>query len=123
MRKSKKITLTILTLIAINLLIGCDEVNEEVKHCVDENDVVIDDKLCEGNNGVINPAVVNPVTGFSSPRVTRWYYGGTNVFSTGTKVSGGSYAASPGKSYSSPTTISRGGFGSTGRGISAGAGE
>jgi hypothetical protein len=49
--------------------------------------------------------------------VYHWYYGGTRtVWTPGTRVSGGSYTPTVGKTYVGPSTISRGGFGGIGRG-------
>lgn len=119
-RKTKAITLTLLTAIAVA---ACDE---DIKHCVDENGVVQDEKNCAASptdggdlpdGGAINSSNPVPVHFY------RWYYGsgGGGVYSPGTRISGGSYTPAPGKAYS-PPSISRGGFGGTGESF-GGAGE
>lgn len=116
MRRSATITLTILTGIA---LAACDEPQEEIKHCVDENGVVQDEAVCadagaEGPTGPIDPQ--HPHVGSTH---FFWYYGGgyRAPLTPGTRVTGGSYTPSPGRVYSPPSTITRGGFGSTGHGF------
>lgn len=130
LRRTKSITLTILTAIAAS---ACDETpkppppDPEVKHCVDENGVVQDEEKCNtspeshpmGPDG--GPISSHPSSGGGGHFF--WYYGGSGgVVSPGGRVSGGSYSPSPGKAYSPPSTITRGGFGSTGAGH-AGGGE
>jgi hypothetical protein len=111
LKRSKNVTLTILTAIA---LAACDD--QDIKHCVDENGVVQDETTC---NPTTDDGGVNPTyhPGF------RWYYGGTrSTWTPGTRVSGGSYTPTPHVDYS-PPSIGRGGFGATGEGFGAGAGE
>lgn len=141
MKRSKTVTLTILGVIATHILAGCDK-SEEVKHCVDDSDTVVDESNCgEFDAGglvqaqddagkpmidnVGHPVYVHSGGGFIFVPHTRWYYGGGGgtVYSPGTRISGGSYSPAPGRSYSAPSTISRGGFGSSGKSFSAGAGE
>jgi len=117
-RKSKTVTLTILAAIAAT---ACDD--PDIKHCVDENGVVQDENNCnapEGGAPVGTPPPGAPV------HIYHWYYGGySSPQSPGTRVTGGSYSPTPGKSYSTPS-ISRGGFGGTGEGFGGahgGAGE
>lgn len=141
MRRSHAVSLTILATISTTLLLyGCDEQNsnEDIKHCVDENDNVVDEAQCgtiDSDAGIAD--MTDPDTGvvhhgshgsggiYFIPY--RWYYGGGGVVrSPGTRVSGGTYSPSVGRSYSAPSTvISRGGFGSTGRssGFSGGSGS
>jgi hypothetical protein len=143
MKRSKTVTLTILGVITAHILAGCDEKTEEAKHCVDDTDTVVDESNCgefdaggleQAQDDAGKPMVDNvghPVYvhhgggGFIFIPHTRWYYGGGGgtVYSPGTRVSGGSYTPTPGRSYSPPSTISRGGFGSSSKGFSAGAGE
>ena len=119
-----------------------DSTAVEVKHCVNDEGTVVDDTHCkelhEVDGGEVddagNPVFVEPAPppnddhtgsyGPPAPRfyMYRWYYGGTNVISPGTRVGGGSYSPRVGISYGSPSVISRGGFGSIGRGIGVGAG-
>lgn len=112
MRKTKYISLVILPLLAIS----CKA--DHYQHCVDDNENVVDDTLC------------NPNTPNTSGHPYRFYYS-PRMFSPGMRVSGGSWSPSPGRSYSSPSlgrsygssSISRGGFGSSGSSFSSGGGE
>ena len=90
-----------------------------MQRCVDENNHVVADNLCQqqgigqqqqrpdGHGGLI-----------FLPMPYRYYYGGTGGYGLGTSVGGGAYNPSPGRSYASSTT--RGGFGRT---MSGGGGE
>lgn len=118
MKSSKSVQVTALTAIAALIVTACGG-NSNVQHCVDDQGVVVDDAKCAdaGNHGF------------------RWYYV-PRLFSIGSRVSGGSYSRSPGVSYtprasagsssslfggsSKSSTVSRGGFGSTGKGVSVG---
>lgn len=112
MKKSKQINIVFLSALAISLLPACEE-GGEVKHCVDETDKVVEEHNCTTTSGT--PPIM--------PHY-RWYYGGNTILSPGTRVVGGSYTPAPGKSYSPPSTISRGGFGATGGHVgSTGGGE
>jgi hypothetical protein len=119
MKSSKSVKFTALTAISALIMAACAN-NENYQHCVDDKGVVVDDTKCAG-----------AVAG--SP--FRWYYV-PRLFSVGSRVSGGSYTRSPSLSYtprasagssslfggsSKSTTVSRGGFGSSGKGISVGA--
>lgn len=133
MRKSRCVTLTILAAFAAS---ACDDSVGDVKHCVDENGVVQAEALCDppdggdsdasvqtpvyDEHGVVTHYVYVPRTHF------HWYYmsgGGSRIYSPGSRVSGGSYTPSVGRSYSPPSSISRGGFGGTGHGFGGGSGE
>ena len=111
-KKSKTVTLTILTAIA---LAACDENSSDIKHCVDDAGVVQDESNCNptGPDGGVNPTY-HP--GF------RWYYGGSRGWVPGTRVGGGgSYTPTPHVNYD-PPSIGRGGFGGTGEGFAPGGG-
>jgi hypothetical protein len=86
----------------------------EMKRCVDEHGVVVDDSLC-----ATQPRP-NPVGGYY-PIPYRYYYGGYGGFGPGSMVSGGGYAPMSGHAYASSTE--RGGFGSTHAGGGEGGGE
>lgn len=107
MKRSKKIDLTILTLLAASFGTACAN-DPEMKHCVDQNGVVVDESQC-ANQAVGHGGAIMPF---------RWYYGG-GLFTPGARVSGGSFTPSAGHVYSAPSTVSRGGFGSIGRGTSS----
>jgi len=138
-RRTKNISLVMVAAIAAA---ACDEnqtqtanpnPNEDLKHCVDENGVVQPEENCKdspadhpmGPDG--GPIASHPSSGGGGHFF--WYYGGTGgrTVSPGTRVSGGSYTPSVGRSYSPPSSyspsIGRGGFGATGAGHGAGAGE
>jgi len=108
MKHSKTINLIFINALAASIL-GCSS-SEEVKHCVDENGVVIDESNCDQGNPHYSPHF-------------RWYYGG-GLFNRGSRVSGGGYHPLSGHSYSSPShgssSITRGGFGSLGHVSSGG---
>lgn len=109
MKKSQSIKLGLVAAIA---LIACNDT--EAKHCVSEDGTVVEDSKCEQA-----PPVTDGGTAAAHP--FRWFYGGTGgrILSPGTKVptnQGGGYHPSPGRSYSTPGTIGRGGFGGVGRG-------
>ena len=126
MKKSNLVSLILISSL-VPIITSCEPSNEDVKHCVDENDVVVPEEECAKQEQInvertndagvqyddagvaITPAVANHSR-------FRWYYGGLTVHPRGTKISGGSHTPIIGKSYSSPSTISRGGFGSSFRG-------
>lgn len=137
LKRTKNITLVVLTAFAA----ACDEnkpnPNEEIKHCVDQDGVVQDEEKCKDvpENQQPPPAPQPLPDGGTAPHSTSttggshgffWYYGGGGSSGTrytpGSRVTGGSYTPSPGKVYSppsrvsSPPSISRGGFGGTGGG-------
>ena len=122
LRRTKEITLVILAAIAAAACEESKQAEEDLKHCVDENGVVQDESKC-------HDAPVQPPTGSDGGPAHHsggggghgffWYYGGTRApVSPGGKVTGGSYAPSPGKSYA-PPSISKGGFGGTGKSFSS----
>lgn len=137
MRKTKLITLGILAATAM----ACDEQanssTEEAKHCVDSEGIVVDEALCRpldgdgGSSVSIDdagiPIVVSPANNNAAPIIFyRYYYGGSHIYAPGTRIitSGGGWSFRPsvGHSYSSPSTFSKGGFGSAGRSFSTGGG-
>lgn len=110
---------------------ACDEQQTELKHCVDENGVVQDESNCTNQDGG-TPVSGNPThPGSTGGGHFFWYYGGSSTPVTrGTRITGGSYTPSPGRSYSPPSvhgggsgpSIGRGGFGGTGAGHAGGGG-
>jgi uncharacterized protein YgiB involved in biofilm formation len=104
MKKSAKVTLVFLSSFAAAVMNGCDSEKDgdwvEAKRCVDNNNVVVDDRLCETSG---------PHSHFYSH-----YYGGHGYY-IGDRAYGGGRVAQSGVSYASPSHIARGGFGSTGR--------
>lgn len=117
MRRSKEVAAPLLASTALALLSGCHQ--PEMQRCVDENNKVVDDKLCANqpadaaqqrqlqdqqnlqrqHNGLgILPYVV----------LYHYYYGGSGGRGIGSVVTGGTNTPLAGHSYSS---TSRGGFG------------
>lgn len=108
MKRSKKIDLTIITLLAASFSAACNN-NDDVKHCVDQNGVVVPESQCLNQGGGLGGHVMP----------FRWYYGGGRLFSPGSRISGGSYTPAASHSYSLPSTVSRGGFGTIGHSSSS----
>jgi hypothetical protein len=118
MKRSTQVAAPLLASAALAFLAGCR--SHEMKRCVDDHNVVVDDSHCSAQqpNQQQNGGV-----GFY-PVPYRWYYGGWGGYYPGTAVGGGGFAPAAGHSYSSSTE--RGGFGSThssGDGGHGGAGE
>jgi hypothetical protein len=76
-----------------------------MQRCVDEHNNVVDDSLCQNqpNQSQQRPDGHGGFIPFYS-----YYYGGWGGYGLGTQVGGGSYAPTPGRSYTT-----RGGFGSS----------
>ncbi len=100
----------------MSLLTGCRP--KEMQRCVDETGTVVPDSYCDGKAPLQQRR--NGHGGFIPfMPIYRPYYGGIGGGSLGSRVSGGSFNASPGVHYSSPSSrgffgrggISRGGFG------------
>lgn len=85
-----------------------------MQRCVDENNRVVDPKLCSAHS---SPGFI-PV-----PHVYRYYYGGGGTYAPGSVVNGGKYAPAAGHSYSTTNGTVRGGFGGSfsGEGAEGGA--
>jgi hypothetical protein len=96
------------------MTVGCSK--PEMQRCVDENNKVVDDKLCanlpnqqgaqqrpDGHGGFI--PIFLPY---------RYYYGGWGGYGLGSVVGGGGYAPAAGRSYATRSGVTtRGGFGSS----------
>ena len=104
MKKSAKVTLIFLSSFAAAVMNGCNKDDDgdwvEAKRCVDNNNVVVDENLCQTSG---------PHTHYYSH-----YYGGHGYY-VGERAYGGGRVAQAGVNYASPSHIARGGFGSTGR--------
>lgn len=109
MRKSARVTLVLLSSLAAAFLNGCGGSDDdgdwvEAKRCVDNNNVVVEDRLCE-----------QPGTSRSSTtHYYRHYYGGGGYY-PGDTAYGGNYQARQGANYVNSSRVPRGGFGSTGK--------
>jgi hypothetical protein len=101
LKKSSHIQLGLLATLALSLT-SCGR--KEMQRCIDDRQMVSEDARC-----------------FSSTPGYHWYYGGGGGYTTGTFVSGGSFAPHAGYSGVTSSSVSRGGFGSSaGHGSSGG---
>ena len=96
------------------MLSGCH--HTEPERCVDEQNHVVDPKFCadlppnstqtlSGDSHGTRPPYSGQVHHY------RHYFGGIGPMVLGSIVNGGSYAPTPGRSYSFSSGTSRGGFG------------
>lgn len=76
----------------------------EAKRCVDANDMVVEDRLCDQPSH----------SGSSTHHVYRHYYGGGGYY-PGEVAYGGSQVPRQGANYVNSSRVPRGGFGSTGK--------
>jgi len=111
MKRSLNVSAPLLAAAALSLLTGC---REQMKRCVDEQNHVVPDNLCQNqpNNGQTHGAYGPMIYPY------RYYYGGYGGYGLGSSVGGGGYMPSPGTSYSTSTT--RGGFGGSSGGSGGG---
>ena len=114
MKRSTNVTAPLLASAALSLLAGCR--HHDMKRCVDDHNVVVDNSLCDAQQ---NQQQQQPTPGGYFPY--HYYYGGYGGFGRGSVASGGSTTPRAGASYST----SRGGFGGSfsSSGGDAGAGE
>jgi hypothetical protein len=105
MKRSTNVSAPLLASAAVAFLAGCR--HHEMKRCVDDHNVVVDDSLCEAQQ---NQQQQHPAGGgYPGYFPYHYYYGGYGGFGRGSLASGGSTTPRAGVSYST----SRGGFGST----------
>ncbi len=123
MKRSAQVTAPLLASAALALLAGCRE--PEMQRCVDENNKVVDDKLCA--NQPADAAQQRQLqeqqrqhSGIGIlPLIPLYhlYYGGYGGRGIGSVVNGGTIAPIAGRSYVNGSGVrsgtSRGGFGST----------
>ena len=131
MKRSPKVTAPLLASLALAMTTGCRK--PEMQRCVDENNKVVDDKLCANQPQAGAPDYGRPNGhGGFIPFVPlyHYYYGGWGGYGLGTLVGGGSNTPAEGHSYINSTGVRsgtvRGGFGrsmSSGSHSSSGAGE
>jgi hypothetical protein len=124
MKRSTQVVTPLLAATALALLTGCRQ--PDMQRCVDENNKVVDDKLCQ-QQGQQPQQRPDGHGSFLFVPIYHYYYGGYGGYGLGTTVVGGSYTPIPGRTYS---TTTRGGFGSSfgggegeGGGHGGGAGE
>lgn len=119
MKRSAQVTAPLLAATAFSLLTGCRK--PEMQRCVDEQNHVVDDKLCANP-----PNQIPDQQGIQQQRPDghggflpifipyRYYYGGWGGYGLGSVVGGGSYAPAAGRSYTTRSGVTtRGGFGSS----------
>lgn len=104
MKRSTHVAAPLLASAALALLAGC---RQQMKRCVDDHNVVVDDSLCEAQQNQQNQQGPNR-GGYPGYWPYHFYYGGSGGFGRGSVASGGSFSPKAGVSYST----SRGGFGS-----------
>lgn len=106
MKKSSKVTVTFLSSFAAAMMNGCGDDGDwvEAKRCVDNNNVVVEDRWCEQTSN----------SGAHGAGYHSYYYGGRGYY-PGEIVSGGGRVPQGGVSYRSASSIPRGGFGATGK--------
>jgi hypothetical protein len=119
MKRSIQVAAPLLASTAMALLAGCHQ--PEMQRCVDEQNHVVADSLCQtpGVAGQQHPT--GSGVGFFPVPIYRYYYGGGGGWGLGSTATGGGYVATPGRSYA--TSTSRGGFGSSFGGRGGGGGE
>jgi len=101
MKRSTQVAAPLLASAAIAMLTGCHPT--QMKRCVNEKNVVVDESFCQNQPGQQNNNYYHPAG------VYRYYYGGSGGYSPGSVAADGSLTPSAGVSYST----SRGGFGGT----------
>ena len=114
MRRATNIVTPLLAAAALSVLTGCRP--KEMQRCVDDQNHVVDDKLCAGQPQQVVQQQPNGHGGFFPIFIPhyRYYYGGGGGYGFGSGVYGGGYVPQPGRSYA---TAGRSGFfGSLGRG-------
>ena len=132
MKRSAKVTAPLLASLALGITSGCRK--PEMQRCVDENNHVVDDKLCANQPQTGDQQQnQNPTTHGYVPYIPlyHYYYGGWGGYGLGSLAGGGTTTPAEGHSYINSSGVRtgtvRGGFGrsmSGGEGNgSSGAGE
>jgi hypothetical protein len=116
MKRSTQVAAPLLAATALSILTGCQK--PEMQRCVDEQNHVVDDKLCANlpaNQQGIQQQRPDGHGGFIPIFLPyRYYYGGWGGYGLGSVVGGGGYAPVTGRSYASRSGVTtRGGFGSS----------
>ena len=134
MRRPSHIATPLLAAAALSILTGCRP--KEMQRCVDENNRVVDEKLCEGQPQQVMHQQPNGHGGFIPLFIPMYrnYYGGGGGYGVGSSVSGGGFQPQPGRNYAPASrsgffgrlgggSVTRGGFGSSFGSHGGGAGE
>ena len=124
MRRSRQVAAPLLTATALAFLAGCRQ--PEMQRCVDENNKVVDDKLCENQPGDAaqqrqlqeqqnGQRQHNGLGILPYIALYHYYYGGGGGRGIGSPVFGGTTAPVAGRTYVNGSGVrsgtSRGGFG------------
>jgi len=109
MKRSAAVLAPLLAATALSLS-GCKPA--EMQRCVDEQNKVVADNLCNGQSQQRVEQRSDGHGGFFPFFIPmyRSYYGGMGGYGIGDRVTGGGFAPTPGRSYASPS-VTRGGFG------------
>ncbi len=135
MRRPSHIVTPLLAAAAMSILTGCRP--KEMQRCVDENNHVVDEKLCAGQPQQVVHQQSDGHGGFIPIFIPMYrnYYGGGGGYGVGSGVFGGGYVPQPGRSYAPASrsgffgslgrggSVTRGGFGSSFGGEGGGGGE
>jgi hypothetical protein len=115
MKRSSNVSAPLLAAAALSILTGCRK--PEMQRCVDEQNRVVDDKLCANlpDQQGIQQQRPDGHGGFLPLFIPyHYYYGGWGGYGLGSVVGGGSYAPAAGRSYTTRSGVTtRGGFGSS----------
>jgi hypothetical protein len=109
-KRSTQVAAPLLAAAALSILTGCRK--PEMQRCVDENNKVVDDSLC--NNQPNAQQQYQHPGGSIIPFIPlyHYYYGGWGGYGLGTLVGGGSTTPDPSRSYTTRSGVTtRGGFG------------
>jgi len=109
MKRSSSVAAPLLASVALASLAGCRQ--SEMKRCVNEHNVVVDDSYCRVQASQQQNQQNNNYYHGSGFGFYRYYYGGVGGYTPGSMVSGGGFSPVAGLSYVSPTV--RSGFGSS----------
>src|SRR5258705_3834841 len=104
MKRSTQVTAPLLAATALSILTGCRK--PEMQRCVDEQNHVVDDKLCANlpDQQGIQQQRPDGHGGFLPIFIPyRYYYGGLGGYRPRRAVGRGSYAPAPRRSYTTPS--------------------
>jgi hypothetical protein len=124
MKRSTKVAAPLLASAALAILAGCRK--PEMQRCVDEQNRVVDDKLCANQPAQEQQQQQRASSGggfIPLIPIYHYYYGGWGGYGLGSVVGGGSYVPAAGRSYATRSGVTtRGGFGGSYSGGSHGEG-
>jgi hypothetical protein len=110
MKRSTHVATPLVAVAAAAMLSGCQR--PQMKRCVDEHNVVVDDSKCQNQPGTQSPSQPSPIF-----FPYHYYYGGWGGYGYGSIAGGGSLTELPGHGYVTANGIHsgtiRGGWGSS----------